>query len=229
MWHSHAVLIDHWPIADLRLAIGDLELRLPTPDELGALATVAANGVHPSDSRPFLNPWTDAAPAERARLVVQRHWRRLGDWTPQDWRLDLAVFLDGEPVGVQDMGARDFAVRREVTTGSWLGLPYHRRGIGTAMRWATLSLAFDGLGAGDATSMSFLDNLSSLGVSRRLGYRDDGISRDARGEEVLVSQRLRLTRDDWAALDRPEVTITGLNTAALRLFGADGTAATATP
>jgi len=55
----------------------------------------------------------------------------------------------------------------------------------------------------------FADNHSSQGVSRKLGYEPDGISRDARGEEVVVSDRLRLTRQKWKLQPHPDVTVTG--------------------
>lgn len=64
---------------------------------------------------------------------------------------------------------------REVHTGSWLGRRYQGQGIGTQMRAAVLHLALDGLGAQRAVSAAFEDNPASLGVSRKLGYRDDGI------------------------------------------------------
>ncbi len=56
------------------------------------------------------------------------------------------------------------------------------------------SLAFDHLGADAALTEVFQDNHSSQGVSRKLGYEPDGISRDARGGEVVISDRLRLAR-----------------------------------
>jgi len=40
------MLSSHWPLADLRLQTPDLELRWPSPDDLGALAGLAAAGVH---------------------------------------------------------------------------------------------------------------------------------------------------------------------------------------
>ncbi len=89
--------------------------------------------------------------------------------------LELAVIRDGVVVGIQGIGGRDFAVLREVHTGSWLGRRYQRQGIGTQMRAAVLHLAFEGLGAKPAVSAAFEDNPASLGVSRKLGYRDDGI------------------------------------------------------
>ena len=106
--------------------------------------------------------------------------------------------------------ARDFAVVREVSTSSWLGLAHHHQGLGTEARSALLALAFDHLAAAAALTEVFQDNHASQGVSPRLGYEKDGISHDARGDEVLVSDRLRLTRQRWSAQDRLPVTVTGL-------------------
>lgn len=213
------MLIDHWPLLGLCVRTERLELRLPTEDELAAVADVAAQGVHGPGATPFLRPWTDGGPAERARELVQRHWRRRGAWTPQDWTLDLVIFEDGRPVGIQEVGAEDFATLREVWTASWLGFEYQGRGIGSEMRSAVLHLAFAGLRATDATTMSFTDNLAALVVSHKLGYRPDGITRDVLHDRVVVSQRLRMTRADWEPTDRPKVTISGLEPC-LAHFGA---------
>lgn len=212
------VLIDHWPLLGLRLTTPSLELRLPTEDELAEVAEVAALGVHEPGERPFLTPWTQLPPAARARDVVRQHWRRRGSWSVESWSLDLVAFEAGRPVGVQEVGARDFAVLREVRSSSWLGLAHHGRGLGTEMRAAMLHLAFAGLGAVNATTMSFTDNPAPLRVSTKLGYRPDGISRDVLHGEVVVSQRLRLTRDDWVRAARPGITLSGLEPC-LELFG----------
>lgn len=212
------MLIDHWPLLGLRVRTARLELRLPVEEELANLADLAARGVHEPGNRPFLRPWTDLPPAERAREVTQRHWRRRGTWTPQDWTLDLVIFEQGHPIGVQELEAQNFATLREVQTGSWLGLKHQGRGIGIEMRSAALHLAFAGLGATDATTMSFTDNPAPLRVSRKLGYRPDGITRDVLNGQAVVSQRLRLTRTDWEKMDRPKVTIDGLEPC-LQQFG----------
>ena len=191
------MLTDHWPLRRLRLTTERLVLRLPTEDELADLADLAAAGVHEPGERPFLTPWTDLEPAARARYVIQDHWSSLGSWTPDDWALDLAVFRDDLPLGLVTLSARQFAVLREVRTGSWLGLAHHRKGYGTEARTALLHLAFAGLGAEAALSEVFQDNASSQTVSRKLGYRPDGISRDVLHGEAVVSDRLRLTRADW--------------------------------
>jgi len=98
---------------------------------------------------------------------VQRHWRHRADWSADNWSLDLAVFADGQVVGEQEMSAHDYPVLREVSTFSWVGVRYHGRGIGTEMRAAALHLAFAGLGATDAVSGAFADNVSSLRVSEK--------------------------------------------------------------
>ena len=194
----------------LRLQTPALELRWPSLGDLDALADLAALGVHDPDAQPFTVAWTDAPAAERARSTMQYHWSRWGSWKTSDWTLELAVIRDGEVVGTQGIGGRDFAVLREVSTGSWLGRRYQGQGIGTQMRAAVLHLAFEGLGAHHAVSGAFEDNAASLGVSRKLGYRDDGIERHVVRGHPATMQRLRLTWDAWQAARSVPVEIHGL-------------------
>lgn len=201
---------DFWPLAGLRIITPRLELRWPGESDLLALAALAADGVHDPATQPFMVAWTDAGPAERARSVLQYHWGRRADWTPADWTLELVVVRDGTVVGSQGISAGDFAVRREVSTGSWLGQAYHRQGIGTQMRAAVLYLAFAGLGAEHAVSSATSDNAASLGVSRRLGYRDDGMEIHAIRNAPVVLRRVRLDRASWQAAQSVPVQITGL-------------------
>jgi RimJ/RimL family protein N-acetyltransferase len=201
---------DLWPLLDLRLTTSRLVLRCPTDDELAALADLAAAGVHNPGERPYLTPWTEGTPQQTAVHVVQQHRSRRGDWSPDSWALDLGLFSDDRPVGMVALRGREFPIRREVKTESWLGLAHHRQGLGTEARSALLHLAFAGLGAHSALTEVFQDNAGSQGVSRRLCYRQDGISRDVRDGQVLISDRLRLDRDDWFGTDRMRVDITGL-------------------
>ncbi len=78
------------------------------------------------------------------------------------------------------------------------------------MRAAVLHLAFEGLGAQHAVSGAFENNAASLGVSRKLGYRDDGIERHIVRGDPAVARRLRLTRADWQAARSIPVEIHGL-------------------
>jgi hypothetical protein len=110
----------------------------------------------------------------------------------------------------EELAERDFLIVREVTTSAWLGIEHQRKGYGTEARIGLLTLAFDHLDALAALTEVFRDNLSSQGVSRKLGYEPDGISRDARGHEAVVSDRLRLTREKWNPEKQPAVTVDGM-------------------
>lgn len=198
-----------WPVFGLTVETPRLRLRLPHEEEIAELARLAAQGVHEPHERPFLTPWTEGGPQDRARFVVQQHWSELGSWDVNGWRLGLGIFLAGCPLGVITLRGKNFPVLREVTTSSWLGLPHHGKGLGTEARVGVLALAFEHLGAQAALTEVFQDNHASQGVSRKLGYVHDGISRDPRGHDVVVSDRLRLTRSTWKSRPRPDVTVSG--------------------
>ncbi len=216
------MLADLWPLYGLTLTTPRLRLRLPREEELAELAELAGRGVHHPGERPFLTPWTDGTPADRARAVLREHWHQLATWEVTSWQLGLAVFRADRPIGIVTLSARDFPVVREVQTWSWLGLAHQRRGFGTEARAAQLTLAFDHLGATAAGTAVFQDNQASQGVSRKLGYQPDGIMVDARDGEAVVSDRLRLTRERWRAAQRPAVTVDGLHDVAIQMFTAFG-------
>jgi len=209
---------DHWPLFGLRLHTPRLELRLPGLDDLARLADVAAGGVHDPGRQPFTTPWTDGTPAEAARSTLQWHWATLGRWTPADWTLNLITLAEGRVIGTQALDGKQFATLREAGTGSWLGQPWQGQGYGKEMRAAILELAFTGLGAEYATSEAFADNAASYGVSRALGYADDGISRHVVRGGAVVGRRLRLDRATWESTRTVEVEISGLEPC-LPLFG----------
>ena len=196
-------LASAFPPFGLRVACGDLELRLPDDGELTRLADVAVAGIHPPERRPFLVPWNIGAPDEVRRDLLQYHWALRGKVSPDAWTLGLGVFRAGEPIGVQSVGATGFPVTRSAGTGSWLGLAYHGQGIGKRMRLMALHLLFEGFGAADAKTEAFDDNPESNGVTRALGYAPNGVVRQDRQGEVVVENRYRLPREAWTA--RPDV------------------------
>ena len=102
-------------------------------------------------------------------------------------------------------------------TGSWLGLRHQGRGIGTEMRAAVLSFAFDHLGAVRARSAAFVDNPASLRVSEKLGYRPDGTATIVRRGQATTDVRLVL---EPATFRRPawELQVAGLD-ACLPMLG----------
>lgn len=208
-----------WPLATLKLVTPAVTLRQPGEDELWALAGLAGDGVHRPGERPFLTPWTDGTPVDRARHVVKQHWSRKGAWAPGRWELELGVFAGDRPCGMVVLEAADFDVLREVKTESWLGLRHQGKGYGVAARTALLPLAFDELGAVAALTEVFQDNTASQGVSRKLGYVPDGISRDNLDGEPVISDRLRLTRETWARSEHAQVTVEGLSDECRAMLG----------
>lgn len=201
----------YWPLRGLRIRTPRLELRLPDEALLDQLATVATGGVHAADRMPFLVPWTDGTPDEVGRATYQHVLGTIAGWTPEEWHLSLVVLHKGQAVGRQDVMGKEFGVRREVVTGSWLGLPHQRQGIGTEMRAAALHLAFAGLGARYAVSEAWTDNAGSLGVSRKLGYEPDGLQIQVIRGEAAPLRRLRLDRAGWEKHRSVDVTVEGLD------------------
>jgi RimJ/RimL family protein N-acetyltransferase len=165
----------------------------------------------------------------RRRILCQDYWRAMGTWSPSAWCLNFAVEYGGDVVGVQSLEANDFPTVRTVDSASWLVQPVRGRGIGVAMRMAVLGLAFDHLDARAAITSARTDNAASLGVSRRIGYTDNGVSLNASSQGVVELIHLRLTADGWRASGLGgEVTVEGL-AACLPWFGSTGTAQGAPP
>jgi RimJ/RimL family protein N-acetyltransferase len=186
------VTYPYWPVFDLRLHDGPLLLRPMTEADLAPLADLCPDDVEQNPKLPAFP--VDNASGVRLHLA---YWHSLGTWRPESWRLNFVVLVDGRLAGVQDFEARDFAVRRTVETASWLATAERGRGTGKAMRRAVLALAFDGLGAEVAETEAWHDNAASLGVSRALGYVDNGVGRHVRGDGADDMPRLRMTRSRW--------------------------------
>ena len=191
-----------WPLHDLVLRTPDLELRGMTEALAEALAAVVPLDLESDPRLAHLSPQAD---------VLQAYWRNAGTWSPQDWVADFAVLREGKPIGVQGLEGKDFADKRVVDSHSWLVADERGRGWGKQMRAAVLELAFSHLGARVAITEAWVDNAASLGVSRSLGYVDNGVDVHEGGREM---QRMRLTA--WRS--PVPVTVEGL-APCLPLFG----------
>jgi RimJ/RimL family protein N-acetyltransferase len=206
----------YWPLADLRLTIGEVTLRPMTERDLGPLADLLPDDV---EQNPIFPPYAGRdGRSARGTTLHQTYWHSLGNWRPESWNLPLTVSVGGEPVGVQTLEADDFAARRTVDSSSWLATTARGRGIGKRMRLAVLTLAFDGLGAQVAETSAWHDNEASLGVSASLGYVDNGVYIHADRGRVDEMRRMRLTRRAFAEQPDADVRIEGLS-ACLPFFG----------
>ncbi|MDX3657944.1 GNAT family N-acetyltransferase [Streptomyces sp. ID05-26A] len=201
--------MDAWPLRHLVLRTPRLELRPDDDAGLFELVRVAQAGVHDPSEMPFNVPWTDSLADDGGLGMLQHFWATRARLTAKDWVITFLVRHEGEVIGVQDVGARDFGVLREVGTGSWLGRGFQGTGFGTEMRVAVLQFAFDHLGASIARSAAWQGNHASNRVSAKLGYVHDGTVGLAPRGERLEHVRLRL---DEANFVRPEwkVAVEGL-------------------
>jgi RimJ/RimL family protein N-acetyltransferase len=92
-------------------------------------------------------------------------------------------------------------------------LQWQGRGIGTLLRIAVLTFAFEGLGARQVTTRAWSDNVASSAVSRKLGYVADGESVEDREGVPTVLRHYRLDRSTWESRPpelRPHVLMEGL-------------------
>ncbi|MDQ1402312.1 MAG: hypothetical protein QOG03_628 [Actinomycetota bacterium] len=202
----------YWPFFDLKVRTPLVELRVPDDDDLVELANLSAKGVHSPDFMPFNIAWSIVPSPDRERGVLQWAWRQRGALSPDDWRLEFVVVKDSQVIGAQGFGAQRFSLTRVINSGSWLGLAHQGQGVGKEMRQAMLHLAFEGLGAEVAYSAAFDDNLASIGVSRSVGYEDNGDELSPRGEDAVGRHiRFKIDRQRWLERRRDDIEIVGLD------------------
>ncbi|XVV09150.1 GNAT family N-acetyltransferase [Actinoplanes sp. CA-131856] len=198
---------DMWPLFGLRLVHRDVVLRPMCEADLPELAAVLPGDVG-HDPRLAMWPGQSFAENER-RLFRQGYWKAYGTWDPASWVLHFAVSYEGRLAGVQTLEGENFPALRTVDTASWLVPEVRGRGVGVAMRTAVLGFAFGSLGAVAAISSATTANKASQGVSRRLGYADNGVSHivDTTGD-VAELRHFRLTAARWPGA---EVTVEGFD------------------
>jgi RimJ/RimL family protein N-acetyltransferase len=200
----------HWPLFDLEVVTPQLTLRYIDDELGGALVDLAAAGVHDPGSMPFAMPWTDAEPDVLGRNSFRYWWRCRAETSVDSWEINLAVIENGQVVGATGLGSRGFPVTRWFETGSWLGQRHHGRGLGTEVRIATLHLGFLSFDGETAGTGAFVDNGPSLGVTRKLGYEPNGISRHVRRGERADMHRFLMTRRSFLEqVRRDDIVISG--------------------
>ncbi|KIS28257.1 GCN5 family acetyltransferase [Arthrobacter sp. SPG23] len=192
----------YWPPFALVLTTPRLSLRPIRDEEIPAAVQAAASGVSEPGRSPFSTPWNEFSAEDLGPNMAQWYWRCRGNMSPQEWTLLLGIWHDGEFIGCQDIGAKDFATLRTVSTGSWLRKSAQGRGLGKEMRAAVVCYAFDHLKADVAESEAAAWNEKSLGVSRSLGYELNGVTRASWGGTMQEVQKVRVTpttfkRPDW--------------------------------
>lgn len=144
------------PFTRLRLRTPRLELRVATTRDARRFFEVAKA------------QWTDIL--DEAGFVS--HVTELSDT-----KLRFVAFLDGRPVGMQELSLH----AERVTTGSWLSRSQQGRGLEEEMRAAVITYAFDRLGATVARSVALSD-----GDAEPVGHTDVELRRERFVSPVAV-------------------------------------------
>ncbi|MGP3974234.1 GNAT family N-acetyltransferase [Streptomyces sp. 8N114] len=195
-----------YPPLNVQVHTPRLSLLGATDELLERLVPTVRKGVVTEPPWPFDDPMSlyEDSP-QREWGWLQGVWRGRGRVSASFWRLYFVVVIDGEPVGIQDLIGTDFAAFGTVTTFSWLSPDVRGDGLGKEMRQAVLHLAFDGLGAREASSDAFFDNHASNRVSEALGYVPNGVTWDTRRGEPAEIKQWRLTREQWIKRRRDDI------------------------
>jgi RimJ/RimL family protein N-acetyltransferase len=144
-----------WQQFGLHITVGDVLLEPPTDAQLEILARLAAqpDAVLPAGATHFVK-WLDGRTPHEIEQQRSARVRSNRDLSKRPgWTLDLAVVIDGDPVGLQSLSGFDqWPRRRIVGTTSWLSATAQGKGVGTRCRAAVLELAFAHLDAAVAKS-----------------------------------------------------------------------------
>ena len=206
-----------WPLHGIHVRTAHLDLRVMTEADLPTLWSLLPDDLELNPHATTYAGLDDAA--NRRAVLAQGYWRALGMWSPDDWALPFVVRSEGAVVGAQWLEGPDWRADRTVDSSSWLVATARGRGLGKQMRAAVLALAFGPLRAAAAISSAVVDNASSLGVSRALGYRDTHRSLLEHSGETL--QHVRLERATWDASGHARgIVLSGVEPA-LPFFGLD--------
>lgn len=159
-----------WPEKGIIHTEGIVTLTWIDDELLGELAELAAEGIFPQPYPSYAFGWArgDAETVWGNVIEYQRGVRTTCG--PEEWRLECAVIVDKQPVGVVGIGAREWGERKVAVSGSWLGRRYQGRGIGFAAARGLLRVYFDQLGGQEARRLVYPENTASLRVGEKLGY-----------------------------------------------------------
>ena len=188
------MLTDVWPLFGLVLRTPRLELRVPSLEQLAGLAELADEGVHDPAAMPFLVPWTDLPPGPRGRSVMQHQWQSVGCADP------AAVVARARGAGRRRAGRHPGASvapssRSPVRCTPAPGWAAGTTAAASAPRCGPPCCTWPSPASGPTgRSRPRGRQPASIGVSRKLGYAEDG---------VAVRDRARTAPDRPAVPDRP--------------------------
>ena len=186
---------DLWPPFGLVIQSGDLRLTPVSDDDLLGLVDLALDGIHPADMMPFDVPGPRHRPTNspaatpsttgKTRPVragaVQSGFRRAPGRRP------------GRGPGLHRRPLRDHPHRGDRVLA---GGPVPGSGHRNPDARGDLHLALRPPGGDPGHIGAFVDNPASLAVSRKLGYRPNGVVRRNRLGTLALNQQLALNPGD---------------------------------
>lgn len=206
-----------WPFDELVIIGPDVLLRPVRDADIERLVAVLPDDF---DLDPAYPPLSDLPPrVDCERRLIQSIWRHRGCWSIDEWALDFGIWRDGAAIRIQTLEGTRFPADRTIDSASWIAKAFRGKGFGIQARELVLAFGFEQLAAEKAITSAVTTNHASLGVSRRLGYRDNGSSPHDTGAETVELQHLVMTRADWTALPRHTITVDGFD-ACRPFFGA---------
>lgn len=203
----------HFPLLRITASSGPVTLRVPDPDEMTRYAgALAAGGIDDDRSRSTLE-WQPASPTLAATETLAHASAAMTAAAGPTWLIPLFVFVDGEPIGRQDLrSGDDFAHLREAVTGSVLLNTHRDHGYGTRARACVLSIAWE-LGVSRCLTEWRSGNAASARVSEKFGYVLNGVGWwwDPLAEREVELQRAFVTEDRFRAAWSEPVEVTGVD------------------
>ena len=207
--------ISRWPQFALAITVNGARLEAPTDADLAALArATSARGAILTARQAHFVTWLRGRTPDEIRNETIARVQRNRDLTQRPgWTLDLAVIVDGVPVGMQSVSGFDrWPRRRVVGTSSWLLATSQHRGLGTTCRAAVIEVAFSHLRAERARSWVLADNHASTAVSEKLGYQLVDTRRITEDGRIHTERVYELSAEEWFASEarqRNPASVTG--------------------
>jgi [ribosomal protein S5]-alanine N-acetyltransferase len=134
----------------------------------------------------FPHPYTRENAEEWLRFATQQ--------TPEK---DFAITVDGQPAGGIGLILHDDIERCSVEIGYWLGREFWGRGIGTAAVRGFTRYVFQAHPVSRVYALVFAENLASVRVLEKAGYRYEGrLRRSAIKDGVVLDQVLYAVTDE---------------------------------
>ena len=191
---------------DLKIVCEGVTLKVPTVEQTVLLAKIVYDGLFPTGDDTIFEWYDPADPAANARSVLAHQFQQWNGAPALSMKMQFVVLVDGQVSGVQSLSPRkDFAVTREVSTGSWLAPQMRGKGLGTAARFAALAFGFDVLCALDMVTSALVTNYASAAVSTKCGYSPDGVQIESHRGVRKILNRYRITHQQWLDTEHPPV------------------------